>query len=299
MAKKKTEVSERASLRRRRRLRQLLGAVVCVLVVIGLLSTVSGSVKMVGRLFDDTEEKLAFAARLEYLVALDPLPFDTISDASMGTLLDAAIWTTISGTNSDDYEHDEVGAMYLPTADIDKIVTALYGPDIKFNYATFEDRGLTFNYIPEKQAYLIPVTSAPTDYKPVVEKIKREGKTKRVTVGYDSPYDESDLPVKYNDYIFARNADDGQYYLTGIVASDMKAADSAISSSTVPTADSTPLDTENALGDVGADLLPEGTPAPDTVSQETAPQEAAAGDGTEGAAEGEGDAAADAASSAA
>ncbi|MFQ8832126.1 MAG: hypothetical protein ACLR7U_04045 [Ruthenibacterium lactatiformans] len=47
----------RHALRRRRRLRQVLGAVVCVLVVIGLASVISGGVRLTASLFDDTEEK--------------------------------------------------------------------------------------------------------------------------------------------------------------------------------------------------------------------------------------------------
>ncbi|MEG2930334.1 MAG: hypothetical protein RR825_00985 [Ruthenibacterium sp.] len=259
MTKKNSEADTRAKLRRRRRLRQLLGAAVCLLVVIGLLSAVSGSVRFVGRLFDDTAEREEYAKRLEYLVALDPLPFDTMSNANMNTLLDAAVWGTIAGTNSDDYEHDEVGAMYLPTADIDKTVQALYGPEVKFNYATFEDHGLTFNLVAEKQAYLVPITSAPTDYAPVVERIKREGNTKRLTVGYDSPYDQSDLPVKYNDYIFTKG-DDGKYYLSGIVPSQTKAEVLGDSSSA---SGATSLAPDNAavLNDAAAAILPETAPA--------------------------------------
>ena len=42
---------ERNALRRRRRWRQLLGAVVCLLVVIGLVSVVSGGVRLTATLF--------------------------------------------------------------------------------------------------------------------------------------------------------------------------------------------------------------------------------------------------------
>ena len=48
---------ERNALRRRRRWRQLLGAVVCLLVVIGLVSVVSGGVRLTATLFDDSELK--------------------------------------------------------------------------------------------------------------------------------------------------------------------------------------------------------------------------------------------------
>ena len=108
---------ERNALRRRRRWRQLLGAVVCLLVVIGLVSVVSGGVRLTATLFDDSELKAEYVLRLRNLVALDPVPFDSIEEANQNTLLNALIWSSIS--EDKEYERDEVGAMYLPTADID------------------------------------------------------------------------------------------------------------------------------------------------------------------------------------
>lgn len=237
------EGKELRALRRRRRLRQLLGAVVCVLVVIGLFSVVSGGIQLGAALFDDTEEKEAYELRLRNLVALDPTPFDSLDEANKNTLLNALIWSCIGDSSS--YEHDETGAMYLPTIDIDKAAAELYGPDFKFTYETFEDHGMTFEYVAEKQAYLLPVTSAVNDYFPKVERIKREGDTKRVTVGYLSPFSAGGefssnmdiTPTKYQDYIFTKI--DGEYYLSAIVASEMKpetASSSSVAAESVVTA---------------------------------------------------------------
>ena len=93
---------------------------------------------------------------------------------------------------------------------------------------------MTFTYVPEKQAYLLPITSAIGDYYPKVTQIKREsGNIRRVTVGYCSPFGQSGEfspsatlePVKYQDYLFKK--DGGNYYLTAIVESTAKAASSA------------------------------------------------------------------------
>ena len=51
---------EKSALRRRRRWRQLMGAVVCLLVVIGLASVVSGGVRLTATLFDDSELKAEY-----------------------------------------------------------------------------------------------------------------------------------------------------------------------------------------------------------------------------------------------
>ncbi|MEG2434696.1 MAG: hypothetical protein RSB47_00050 [Ruthenibacterium sp.] len=233
MANTNDAARERVLLNRRRKLRQILGAVVCILVVIGAVSAVSFSVKMVGKAFDNTEEKVAYEERLLYLVALDPVPFASLSDANLNTLLNAAIWETIAASNADAFEHDETGALYLPTLDIDKTVAKLYGPDFKFTYETFEDRSLVYTYIPDKQAYLIPVTSAIADYMPRVTKIKKEGDIRRVTVGYLSQtgtggefiVSANVEPMKYYDYLFKKEGK--ETYLTAIVDSETKAAVSA------------------------------------------------------------------------
>ena len=88
------EEKARNALRRRRRLRQMLGAVVCLLVVIGLGSVVSGGVRLAARLFDDTEERTRFEERLQTRVSIDPHPFASLEE-NRARLLDAAIWSVI------------------------------------------------------------------------------------------------------------------------------------------------------------------------------------------------------------
>ena len=240
------EEKARNALRRRRRLRQMLGAVVCLLVVIGLGSVVSGGVRLAARLFDDTEERTRFEERLQTLVSLDPDPSASLEEANRARLLDAAIWSVIQQNNDrlDTYERDEIGAMYLPTLDIDRAVASLYGPDFHFTYETFSDNGLTFQYVAEKNAYLLPITSVNGTYAPRVVRMRRENGGRRVTIGYLDVYGTGELildlsklePVKYLDYIFQRV--NGEYYLTAIVKSDM----SVSSSSSSDTSSSQPID---------------------------------------------------------
>ena len=234
MAKTNDAMAQQRALRRRRRSRQLLGAVVCLLVVIGAVSVVTTGAGLVAKAFDDTDEKLAYEQRLMTLVGFDPVPFDSLDEANQNTLLSALIWETLANVDKDALEHDDLGAPYLPTLELDKTAASLYGPDYKFTYETFEDRGLTYTYDEERSAFLVPITSAISDYYPQVEKIRREGDTQRVTVGYLSQYNEDGslilntseiTPVKYYDYIFTRN--DGNYYLSAIVSSEMTASSSA------------------------------------------------------------------------
>lgn len=237
MANKNEEAREKASLSRRRKLRQLLGLAVCVLVIVGAISTVSGAIKLISTAFDDTEEKTAYENRLLYIVAYNPVPFNSLSEANTNLLLEAAIWQTIANSDVKTFEHDEVGSLYMPTLDIDKTIASLYGPDVKFTHESF-DSNMSYTYVPEKQAYLIPVTGATLFYTPRVEKIKREGDNQRVTVGYISNYgangeyiaSATSEPSKYYDYIFTKI--NGTYYLSAIETSEMQAKANAAANST-------------------------------------------------------------------
>ena len=151
--------------------------------------------------------------------------------------------------------------MYLPTLDIDRAVASLYGPDFHFNYETFTDNGLTFQYVPEKNAYLLPITSVNGNYSPRVMRIRREGGTKRVTVGYLDLYGSGEIvfdptklePAKYMDYIFTRSGD--AYYLTAITESEMKAESQtgSVSSGGAPA----PVAPQDQVMDNVASALPE------------------------------------------
>ena len=273
MANKNEEAREKASLSRRRKLRQILGLAVCVLVVVGAVSTVSGALKLISAAFDDTEEKTAYEERLRYLVAYDPVPFTSLEDANTNLLLEAAIWQTISNADKSTFERDEVGSLYMPTLDIDKTIASLYGPDVKFTYDSF-DSNMSYTYVPEKQAYLIPVTGATLYYTPRVEKIKREGDKQLVTVGYISNYGENgeyiasatSSPTKYYDYIFTKVA--GEYYLSAIEVSEMKATDSASSSSSQLPADL--VDPNAAIQSAAESIASESTSSvAESVSQST------------------------------
>lgn len=262
MANNNDAARTHAALNRRRKFRQLLGFVVCFLVVVGAGSLIRSGVQVVANIFDDTDERLAFESRLQMLVALDPVPFDSLENANATTLLDAVLWQTIATIDHSTVERDEVGAMYLPSIDVDLTAASLYGQALKFTHATFENRGQMYTYVPEKEAYLIPITSATADYSPVVTKIKREGNTKRVTVGYISKYGEggefsmntSDEPTKYNDFIFTKQ-DDGNYYLSAIVASETKVEAASSSSSTTSQDDALSLAPQEALQEATSDAM--------------------------------------------
>lgn len=225
--------------RQRRRRRQLLGLAVCAMVLIGIGSTLLGGYRAVAALFDDTELRAEYEDRLRTLVMYDPLPFASLDQLDQTQLRQACIWGAIFNAqrtqgNLDGYERDpETESLILPVLEVDTFLAQLVGPDYHFEHESFESDGMIYEYSEELKGYLIPVTSEQGLYSPSVVRIKREGRTMRVTVGYVPQFNTTgefsmtlpDEPTKYMDYIFTKP--DKTFYLTALEASEMKPASSA------------------------------------------------------------------------
>lgn len=233
----------------RRIARQLLGAAVVALVLIGLFTLVGWVVAAVRVALDDTDRKQSYADRIYGLVLFDPLPFEDVNSVDQNLFKQAAIWGTVyqiqnSGAGLDSYERDaDTGCVILPRLEVDAYITNLLGPDYVIEAGSFETAEMNYLYSEEKQGYLVPVTGAVGLYTPVVEKIAtRSGKT-HVTVGYIPTLNSSTSltftaptePTKYMDYVFTRGVN-RQWYLTAIQESDMQ-----------PAATPTPTPVDNTL----------------------------------------------------
>ncbi len=219
----------------RRRRRQTLGVVLCVLVLLGIGTVIFGGYKAVSALFDDTEEKLDFENRLRTVVMYDPLPFEKLEMADPIMLREACIWGAIykaklNQGNLNNYATEEgTGCLILPVVEVNAFASELMGPFYTLTHENFESDGLLYEYSDELQGYLIPVTSEGGRYTPKVTSLHKEGRKMRVTVGYVPQYDVSDQfsltppdkPVKYMDYIFTRS--DKKFYMTGLEESQTKA----------------------------------------------------------------------------
>lgn len=219
---------------KRRRFRQLAGLLVCCLVVVGIGTVISSGLGVVAALFDDTKKKQEYANKLQCLVMLDPLPFESLDAADPKQLTEAAIWGTISNAlanqdSLDNYERDpDTDGIILPALEVDATLAKLVGPDYKITHESFESSEMMFQYLEDKQGYLIPVTGQVGQYTPQVEKFQRKEGKMYVTVGYIPTFSSTDFsfsaatePTKYMDYVFTKT--DGSWYLTSLQESSMKA----------------------------------------------------------------------------
>lgn len=211
------------SFKQRRRI--IIGAVMCLLMLIGLGTIVAGGVGIVAKIFDNTAEKEQYKSMLATLVVADPLPFESPDQADMDLLLSSSVWAAVMNEDMEKYEKNDIGQTYLPAVDVDRYFARVFGTQFVLEHKDFSDQEVEFEYDEDKQAYIVPVTSFPTGFTPQVEKIKTSGGEKIVTVGYLSPAtnwnDTSDGSVsKYVDYIFQKQGK--EYYLVAIRESEMQ-----------------------------------------------------------------------------
>lgn len=232
---------------RRRRMRQMLGAGLLVLILIGAFNVFAFAVNGVASLFDDSDRKLEYEQRLQTLVMFDPLPFaslDQMDDSTARLIKESAIWSAMYSAQRigglDHYERDpDTEALLMPAVEVDAAVAALYGPDYKITHGSFDGVDMNYQYVEDKQAYLIPVTSQMGLYTPEVESLKKKDGKLYVTVGYiptaavtgDYSLTTPSDPTKYMDYVFEKK--DKEYYLVALQTSELKPASPVTTSAPV------------------------------------------------------------------
>jgi hypothetical protein len=233
-------------------MRQLLGLVLAVLMVVGAVTILRAGVSLIAQLFDDTAARQAYEDKLEGLVLFDPLPFDGIENIDDLTLREAAIWGCVYSIQEtqggfDNYTHDpDTEQLLLPAVEVDAYLAKLVGPQFKLTHQSFDMEDMTIEYDEALQSYRIPITGSVGYYRATVTDLfKRSGKL-HVTVGYipqvntvDFTTTLSDTPTKYMDYLFERIG--GDWYLTGLTESETKpestATEAASETQTIATED--------------------------------------------------------------
>ncbi|MDD4850155.1 MAG: hypothetical protein PHO10_05585 [Gemmiger sp.] len=305
--------SREEQLRNNRRVaRQLVGAAVVLLVIIGLFTVFGWAMRGLRSALDDTAKKESYADKLYGLVMFDVLPFDDVTTVDQNVFRQAAIWGTVyqiqkSGGFLDEYERDEsTGSVILPKLQVDTYLANLLGPDYTVIDGAFETTEMNYLYSEEKQGYLVPVTGSVGLFTPQVERITTKGGKTYVTVGYvptlssskDLTFTTPTEPTKYMDYVFARGSN-RQWYLTALQESEMQVSTPAASASSDSTQDAATNDPqalvesnlEATLINPDTAITAEPTPAPDNTEGEQPADTEAQGEGDSAAPDANADAA--------
>lgn len=194
MAKVKYTKAQKAR-KRRRRIRQLRGAIFLLFAFIGMLAIASLVIGKLRTVTNDDEQKQEFAKIIAPLVAMDPVPFESVDKANPEMLKQTSIWAVIYNENTSKYLRNESDQLLIPAVDVDRYFRKLFGEGTLPEHSTFTVGDLTFEFDEETQSYVIPITSLSSPYYPRVTDIDSSGSTKTLTVEYLSYSDQPGIVV--------------------------------------------------------------------------------------------------------
>lgn len=222
----KKQQREEQARRAKRRSRQLLGLALAILIVVGGVSIVRWTFDLAANLSQqsDSSEKDEYTARITPLVWFDILPFESLAQADLNTLKEAAIWGVMNELGTD-IQRNENGEPLIPAAEVDRYMADLYGPEFEAKHESFVDTyyNLTYQYDEATQTYTAQNAGLTPQYLPTVVEITTESGGKRVVVGYVSTTGSNDElistpdfdhPARYMDYYFRRSGND--FFLASI-----------------------------------------------------------------------------------
>lgn len=255
---------EEQARRSRRRGRQWLGVAVSILILVGIFTIVRSGIDMVTNLTDNTAEKTLYEERIQFVVWLNLPAFDDISQVDQNQIRQICIWGAIRQVGYDGLEKDENESVILPALEVERYAAELFGPNFTFTeHATFTDvlQGLTYEYLPERDVFLVPPTSLDPSYVPTVKSITNEaGGVRRVLVGYAPTRSgdgtpllnpDTEHPARYYDYMFQRDGND--YYLYAIKDPNTQDASGGVVDSLPASEVESAIVDSSALPDSGAD----------------------------------------------
>lgn len=203
----------------------ILGALMMILAVIGLISTIGFTVDKFKAFADNTQQKTEFARFIYPVVICDPAPFDQTVKLRSDTVITAAIWDIILYEDKSKYEAD-FDMIIVPELDVEQHAAKLFGQGLSIKHQSILGADVQFYYNEDIKSYRIPANPKYFTYSPYIEEITRVGESYTVTVGYVSPTpawltltsDEPPQPEKYVNYVVSKRGD--EYTLIGIQQSD-------------------------------------------------------------------------------
>lgn len=164
-----------------------LGLLVIILVIAGVIAIVGAGVNGIKGVVEKRESamKAEYQQFIAPVVMNDPSPFDDLSQADIGQLMEAAVWSLLrSNPDPDRYPYEEGGYMVIPQADVEKQFASLFGTEVKPEHATITGYGYEFPYDAATKTYHIPVAGVDQLYTAQIYGIEKKGSTTYLTVGY-------------------------------------------------------------------------------------------------------------------
>ena len=199
----------------RRKLYYLFGIVLSLLAIVGLVSTVNFSVRVVKNFADNTQQKNEFAKFIYPIVICDPAPFNQTVKLRNDTMLTAAIWDIILYEDKSKYEAD-FDMIIVPEVDVEQHATKLFGPGLSFEHLSLLNADVQFYYDESIKSYRVPSNPKYFTYSPYIEEVSKVGDRYTLVVGYVSPTpawltltsDDEPEPEKYVEYVVSKRSNE-------------------------------------------------------------------------------------------
>lgn len=159
-----------------------IGLFVSLMSLIGIIFSVSWLVKFIGNIADNTAQKEMFEDYILPIVVCDVPVFDGTDAIPNDVLLTVAAWDIIL-YDADNYL-DEYGYIRVPSIDLEKHATKLFGNNLSFTHQTLGDAVLSFPYDEVTKTYILPIQPYYISYMPTVTDVVKDGETYKLTVNY-------------------------------------------------------------------------------------------------------------------
>ncbi|MEG1151692.1 MAG: hypothetical protein RSD67_02350 [Oscillospiraceae bacterium] len=164
-----------------------IGGIFILLAVVGLITIVLGSVKLTGKIMDNSRQIVEFENIVKPVLMFDPVPFDDVTSVDNDTLLQSSVWSALLSGDKASFTYSETGMLLLPSSDIDVACAKLFGASVKLIHRTFGDYEMTYYYDEQTKTYQVPLMVQVGFYTPKVEKISKKGDIVSLIVGYLPP----------------------------------------------------------------------------------------------------------------
>ena len=157
--------------------------------IVGIVATVKAGVTLFKDLTDNSAQKEEYEEFLRPVVMYDPDPFDDVRSADITQLVNAAIWSLITQSNSSEafsYSTGDNVGILIPVEQVTSEFERLFGKeiDIASQYDSIDMSSHDITYDSAQGGFIIPITSLEVAYTPEVYEIEKKANSIILSVGY-------------------------------------------------------------------------------------------------------------------
>ena len=242
-----------------------LGMLIIIFAIVGIVATGKAGVSLFRDLTDNSAQKEEYEEFLRPVVMYDPDPFDDVRSADITQLVNAAIWSLITQSNSTEsfaYSTGDNMGILIPVEQVTAEFIRLFGNeiDIASQYDSIDMSSHDITYDSAQGGFIIPITSLEVAYTPEVYEIEKKANSIILSVGYigskawadvDSDKYVAPQPDKFMK-ITLRQSDKGYYIASLQSVNAQEVANAPTVAATVVPVISGNIADENAIAEITA-----------------------------------------------